>query len=113
MPEFDPETHKPSPAAPAAFGWEKWDEEYVKTLAERGVEPISSLGFDGPLAALRDPKPNLSEFMKETVAVVTNPAIDREREIEQFSTRAVLGRRALPDGEHGGKVRIMDGQVIL
>jgi glutamate synthase (NADPH) large chain len=104
MPEFDPETHKPSPAAPAAFGWEKWDEEYVKTLAERGVEPISSLGFDGPLAALRDPKPNLSEFMKETVAVVTNPAIDREREIEQFSTRAVLGRRALPDGEHGGKV---------
>src|SRR5207248_7617354 len=29
----------------------------------------------------------------ETVAVVTNPAIDREREIEHFSTRVVLGPR--------------------
>ncbi len=98
------EMHTPSSAAPAAFGWEKWDEEYVKALSERGNEPISSLGFDGPLAALRAPAANLAEFMKETVAVVTNPAIDREREIEQFSTRVILGRRALPDGKHGGTV---------
>jgi glutamate synthase (NADPH/NADH) large chain len=98
------EMHNPSAAAPAAFGWEKWDEEYVKSITERGIEPISSLGFDGPLAALRDPAANLAEFMKETVAVVTNPAIDREREIEQFSTRVVLGRRALPDGKQGGGV---------
>jgi glutamate synthase (NADPH/NADH) large chain len=104
IPEFDHEVHQPSPAALAAFGWEKWDEEYVKALAEKGNEPISSLGYDGPIAALRDPKPNLAEFIKETVAVVTNPAIDREREIEQFSTRVVLGRRALPNGRHGGKI---------
>jgi glutamate synthase (NADPH) large chain len=101
-PVEDSSIHSPSSGAPAAFGWEKWDEEYVKTLAERGVEPISSLGYDGPLAALREPKPNLAEFIKETVAVVTNPAIDREREIEQFSTRTVLGRRPLPSGVGGG-----------
>ncbi len=104
VPEFDPEVHVPSAAALAAFGWEKWDEEYVKSLAEKGNEPISSLGFDGPIAALRDPKPNLAEFLKETVAVVTNPAIDREREIEQFSTRVVLGKRALPNGKFAGKI---------
>ncbi len=88
----------------AAMGWEKWDEEYIKALSQRGAEPISSLGFDGPLAALRDPKPNLAEFIKETVAVVTNPAIDREREIEQFSTRVVLGMRPLPNGTGTGNV---------
>lgn len=104
IPEFDHEVHQPSPAALGAFGWEKWDEEYVKSLADKGNEPISSLGYDGPIAALRSPSPNLAEFIKETVAVVTNPAIDREREIEQFSTRAILGRRALPNGKYGGKL---------
>ena len=38
----------------------------------------------------------LSDYLQETVAVVTNPAIDREREVEHFSTRVVLGPPA-PD----------------
>ncbi|MBB6098403.1 glutamate synthase (NADPH/NADH) large chain [Deinobacterium chartae] len=98
-PHWEPlETEIPAftPEARAAFGWDKWDEAYVSAVAEKGAEPIASLGFDGQLAALREEKPNLAEFFKETVAVVTNPAIDREREIEHFSTRTVLGRRALP-----------------
>ncbi|MEK6253024.1 MAG: glutamate synthase-related protein, partial [Actinomycetota bacterium] len=33
------------------------------------------------------------DYFKETVAVVTNPAIDREREVEHFSCRAVIGAR--------------------
>ncbi|MGU4885084.1 hypothetical protein MAY10_24830, partial [Escherichia coli] len=36
---------------------------------------------------------NLADFIKESVAVVTNPAIDRDREVEHFSTRVVLGAR--------------------
>ena len=91
-----------TPALRALYGWEKWDETYLAAIIERGAEPISSLGFDGPLAALRTPIPNLAEFFKETVAVVTNPAVDREREIEQFSTRGILGRRPLPNGSDGG-----------
>src|SRR5204863_3731488 len=62
-------------------------------MASNGAEPIGSLGYDGPLAALAPERQNLADFFKETVAVVTNPAIDREREIEHFSTRAVFGRR--------------------
>ncbi|HEU4600055.1 MAG TPA: glutamate synthase-related protein, partial [Solirubrobacterales bacterium] len=58
-----------------------------------GAEPVGSLGYDGPLAALSPERQNLADYFKETVAVVTNPAIDREREIEHFSTRAVFGRR--------------------
>ena len=62
-------------------------------MASNGAEPIGSLGYDGPLAALSPERQNLADYFKETVAVVTNPAIDREREVEHFSTRAVFGRR--------------------
>ncbi|GAA5512256.1 glutamate synthase [NADPH] large chain [Deinococcus carri] len=100
LPEF-------SRAQRAAFGWERWDEEYVKAVAEKGAEPIASLGFDGQMPALRAEKPNLAEFFKETVAVVTNPAIDREREIEHFSTRTLLGRRPLPGSSDGHSVDLL------
>ncbi len=96
-----------SKAARAAFGWDRWDEEYIKALADKGAEPIASLGFDGQLPALKPEKPNLAEFFRETVAVVTNPAIDREREIEHFSTRALLGRRPLPGTSDGNSVDIL------
>ena len=44
-------------------------------------------------AALSLSRQNLSDYFKEQVAVVTNPAIDRERETEHFSTRVYLGPR--------------------
>jgi glutamate synthase (NADPH/NADH) large chain len=77
----------------AGFGWQRDDVKLVQQMADNGAEPIGSLGYDGPLAALSPQRQNLADYFKETVAVVTNPAIDREREIEHFSTRAVFGRR--------------------
>jgi glutamate synthase (NADPH) large chain len=77
----------------AGFGWQRDDVKLVQQMASSGAEPIGSLGYDGPLAALSPERQNLADYFKETVAVVTNPAIDREREIEHFSTRAVFGRR--------------------
>lgn len=62
-------------------------------MADIGADPILSLGHDAPLAALSKIRQNISDFIKESVAVVTNPAIDREREIEHFSTRVVIGCR--------------------
>ncbi len=86
-----------------AFGWDRWDAGYIGNLVDQAAEPVGSLGYDGPLATLNPDKPNLAEFFKETVAVVTNPAIDRDREIEHFSIRTILGRRPLPNGSGGGK----------
>src|SRR5207342_3387275 len=77
----------------AGFGWQRDDVKLVQQMADNGAEPIGSLGYDGPLAALSPERQNLADYFKETVAVVTNPAIDREREIEHFSTRAIFGRR--------------------
>ena len=88
----------------AGFGWQRDDVKLCQQMASNGAEPIGSLGYDGPLAALSPERQNLADYFKETVAVVTNPAIDREREIEHFSTRAVFGRRpsiADPADRHG------------
>ena len=69
----------------AGFGWQRDDVKLCQQMASNGAEPIGSLGYDGPLAALSPERQNLADYFKETVAVVTNPAIDREREIEHFS----------------------------
>ncbi|MBF0275558.1 MAG: alpha-hydroxy-acid oxidizing protein, partial [Nitrospinae bacterium] len=58
-----------------------------------GKEIVGSLGHGGPLAALSPTFQNVAEYFKENVAVVTNPAVDREREKEHFSTRVILGSR--------------------
>ncbi|HEV8230401.1 MAG TPA: glutamate synthase-related protein, partial [Candidatus Limnocylindria bacterium] len=80
----------------ASLGFEPDDLKMAQFAAQTGNEPIGSLGWDGPLAALSAARPNLADYLHETVAVVTNPAIDREREIEHFSTRALLGPRPSP-----------------
>ncbi len=76
-----------------AFGWERDHVQLVEQMAEKGVEPIRSLGHDAPLAALNPDRKNIADFIKESVAVVTNPAIDRDRETEHFSVRTVVGKR--------------------
>ena len=82
----------------AAFGWGRIEESEVREMAETGKEPISGLGWDGPLAALSQKRRNISDYFHERVAVVTNPAIDREREADHFSTRVFLGARPTPAG---------------
>ncbi len=90
----------------AGFGWQRDDVKLVQQMASNGAEPVGSLGYDGPLAALSPERQNLADYFKETVAVVTNPAIDREREMEHFSTRTIFGRRPSIDaaGEDTGTV---------
>ncbi|MFA6597943.1 MAG: glutamate synthase-related protein [Ignavibacteriaceae bacterium] len=76
-----------------SFGWFREDLENLESMAKQGKDPIASTGYDGPLAILRDDIMNIPEYIKETVAVVTNPAIDREREQSHFSLRVFLGAR--------------------
>ena len=82
----------------AALGYEPEDLKQATFMEETANELIGSLGYDGPLAALATKRANLADYLQETVAVVTNPAIDREREIEHFSTRVVVGPRPSIDG---------------
>ncbi len=77
----------------AACGWGSEDEEILEHWASTGSEPIGALGFDGPLAVLSPWGQNATDYLHESVAVVTNPAIDREREMEHFSLQALVGPR--------------------
>lgn len=77
----------------SSFGWDREGIQMIETMSETGAEPIRSLGHDGPLAAIHWERQNIPDFIKESVAVVTNPAIDRDRETEHFSTRVVMGPR--------------------
>lgn len=85
---------KPTDQYYSAFGWDRENIQLAEQMASNGAEPVRSLGHDGPLAALTTERQNIADYLKESVAVVTNPAIDREREMEHFSTRVILGGRS-------------------
>jgi glutamate synthase (NADPH/NADH) large chain len=87
-----------APAAPlrTRLAWHNFctdDLDYLEHLALHGAEPIGSLGYDGPLAVLHPEGQSLADYCKESVAVVTNPALDRDRETEHFNTQTLLGAR--------------------
>ena len=90
---WSPAPIKVNAAVMAGFGWERYHVEIASTLSENAKEQIGSLGWDGPVAALSNLRVNLADYFKETIAVVTNPSIDREREQAQFSSHALLGCR--------------------
>ncbi len=80
-------------AVMSGMGWERYHVAWMESIAQAGKEQIGSLGWDGALAAMSRKRTNLADYFKETVAVVTNPAIDREREQSQFSTQVLIGAR--------------------
>jgi len=90
----------------SALAWKSTDLQNLREMARNGQDPISSLGYDGPLASLSRSRQNLSDYFKEQVAVVTNPAIDRERESEHFSTRVYIGPRPAIKGAHQPAVEL-------
>jgi glutamate synthase (NADPH/NADH) large chain len=99
----------------AAFGWGREDREWTLDLSKNGSDPISSLGYDGPLASLSKERQNIADYFKEAVAVVTNPAVDREREAEHFSTQTVVGPRPplIPNEIDTSITLTLDSPIIL
>ncbi|MCL6563837.1 MAG: glutamate synthase, partial [Firmicutes bacterium] len=102
QPRYAPEGKNTGGNAPSwrylADGWRKDDVQLVETWFQEHREPIGSLGFDAPLAALdEDNIQNIADYLQEIVAVVTNPALDREREAEHFSLMTYLGPRPVLD----------------
>jgi glutamate synthase (NADPH/NADH) large chain len=91
IPWLQPEECAPlEPYLLKACGWNMEHVQEINDLVKSG-KGVSSLGYDGPLAAISRKRTNLADYFKETVAVVTNPAIDRDREMEVFSTSSLFG----------------------
>jgi glutamate synthase (NADPH) large chain len=97
----------------AAMGWTKEEVDNLMTMVT-GKDPLSGLGYDGPLAAFSKVRRNLSDYFHERVAVVTNPAIDRVREGDHFSVRVFLGRKpSLAEGGWIGQQLELRSPILL
>src|SRR5262245_55603919 len=91
----------------SAMGWTKEEVDNLMT-AVTGKDPLSGLGYDGPLAAFSKVRRNLADDFHERGAVVTNPALDRVRDGHRFSLRVFLG--SWPAFSPGGSI---DRQIEL
>lgn len=63
----------------------------IKTMSEKGVELVGSMGNDTPLAVLSNKPKLLYDYFKQLFAQVTNPPIDSLREELITSTMVMLG----------------------
>src|SRR5580698_5510259 len=75
-----------------AFGYTDEDLRVLMLpMAEKGEEPIGSMGTDTPLACLSDKPQPLFNYFKQLFAQVTNPAIDPIREELVMSLTSYIG----------------------
>jgi len=75
-----------------AFGYTREDLKYVLApMAEKGGEPVGSMGNDTPLAVLSSKPQLLYNYFKQLFAQVTNPAIDPIREELVMSLESYVG----------------------
>jgi glutamate synthase (NADPH) large chain len=75
-----------------AFGYTDEDIKMILApMAERGEEPIGSMGADTPLACLSDKPQPLFNYFKQLFAQVTNPPIDPIREEMVMSLTSFIG----------------------
>jgi glutamate synthase domain-containing protein 2/glutamate synthase domain-containing protein 1/glutamate synthase domain-containing protein 3 len=75
-----------------AFGYTDEDLRMILApMAEKGEEPVGSMGTDTPLACLSDKPQPLFNYFKQLFAQVTNPPIDPIREELVMSLTSYIG----------------------
>jgi glutamate synthase (NADPH/NADH) large chain len=76
-----------------AFGYTREDLKLILApMAEKGKEPIGSMGADAPLAVLSQQSQHLANYFRQLFAQVSNPPIDPIREKMVMSLRVLLGK---------------------
>jgi glutamate synthase (NADPH) large chain len=91
-----PREHAPDDATlvrrQRAFGYTAEDLRMILApMAQKGEEPIGSMGTDTPLACLSDQPQPLFHYFKQLFAQVTNPPIDPIREEMVMSLTSYIG----------------------
>ncbi|MUT67741.1 glutamate synthase large subunit [Paenibacillus sp. NEAU-GSW1] len=80
-PELPEPDHATVQQRQQAFGYTFEDlRKVLEPMASSGQEPISSMGYDAPLAILSERPQRLYNYFKQLFAQVTNPPIDAIRE---------------------------------
>ncbi|WP_457621565.1 glutamate synthase large subunit [Persephonella sp.] len=65
----------------------------IKPMAEKGVDPVYSMGNDTPLSVLSKRPKLLPSYFKQRFAQVTNPPIDPIREKKVMSLNTYVGKK--------------------
>ncbi|EFM11936.1 Glutamate synthase (ferredoxin) [Paenibacillus curdlanolyticus YK9] len=91
-PELPEPNHETVQQRQQAFGYTFEDvRKVLEPMAGTGMEPISSMGYDAPLAILSERPQRLYNYFKQLFAQVTNPPIDAIREELVTSTVTTIG----------------------
>ncbi len=93
-----------------AYGYTAEDLKAIITpMAEKGYEPIGSMGDDTPLAVLSKESRHISNYFKQHFAQVSNPPIDpiRERLVMSLFTRIGVSLNVLEETpQHTNQIHI-------
>lgn len=97
------------------FGYTKEDFDFIiKPMAEKGAEPVGSMGNDAALAVLSEKPQLLFNYFKQLFAQVTNPPIDSIREDLVMSLITFIGNKGniLEDGAYHARVIELPRPII-
>jgi len=103
-------------AQQTAAGYGSEDLRFVlEAMGGAGIDPIWSMGDDGPIPPLSAQPVGLYGFFRQRFAQVTNPPIDPLRESVVMSLRVHLGKHAsfLVEGPMHAQVLRVDHPVLL
>ncbi|HXC41599.1 MAG TPA: glutamate synthase large subunit [Burkholderiales bacterium] len=99
-----------------AFGYTQEDLKFIMApMAEKGEEPVGSMGNDSPLAVLSPKNKTLYHYFKQLFAQVTNPPIDPIREEMVTSVVSFIGPKPnlLGIDEMNPPIRLEVSQPVL
>jgi glutamate synthase (NADPH/NADH) large chain len=99
-----------------AFGYTQEDIKFIMApMAEKGEEPVGSMGNDSPLAVLSNKNKPLYNYFKQLFAQVTNPPIDPIREEMVTSLVSFIGPKPnlLGIDEMNPPIRLEVSQPVL
>jgi glutamate synthase (NADPH/NADH) large chain len=102
-------------AAQAAFGYTHDQINHlIEPMAEKGKDPVGSMGDDTPLSVLSDFNRPLFTYFKQLFAQVTNPPLDyiREELVTSLESRVGAQRNLLDETKTHARQLILDSPVL-
>ncbi len=86
----------------------------IQPMAEKGKDPVGSMGDDTPLSVLTDHNRSLFSYFKQLFAQVTNPPLDyiREELVTSLESRLGYQRNLLHESQDHARQLIVDSPIL-
>ncbi len=86
----------------------------IQPMAEKGKDPVGSMGDDTPLSVLADHNRTLFTYFKQLFAQVTNPPLDyiREELVTSLESRLGYQRNLLSESQAHARQLVVDSPIL-